>query len=119
MNHEQWIKEVSNKQCRKITQHYLDIIKPRYARNQYPIPKWIIFTEQLLQWNWQIFLYRAKSTYSKYLYISKGKQTIKVRFSNHKPNKFNQVNNDSDYYVGISHSESLTTEALLEKLSLY
>lgn len=95
---------------------YLEQIKPRYTDNNYNVPKWIIFSEALLQRGWKVSVYYAKTTVSKYIYIEKGDIKKKVRFSNHKPNSRMESRQDADYYVGVSNNQVLRTEELLTKL---
>ena len=89
---------------------------PAYLRKGFPIPKWITFSKILIQDGWTVKLFRSKSTYSKYLYVSKNGFKYKVRFSNHKANRFQESKKDSDFYVGVGNSGVLTTEELLKKL---
>jgi hypothetical protein len=100
-----------------ISQSYLDQIKPGYTNKGYSIPKWITFCEVMLQNNWKVILHEAKSTHSKYIYASKNDKKVKVRFSDHLPNKNAQDINDSDYYVGVSHYGCIRTEELIDKLN--
>lgn len=95
---------------------YLESLKPNYVKQGYPVPKWISFSEALINEGWTVRAHYAKTTFSKYLFISKGKISKKIRFSNHKPNRNKENINDCDYYVGISHNQILTTEKLLDKL---
>ena len=101
-----------------LTHEYLDSLKPHYLENGYDVPKWIIFSETLLDWGCSVSLLRAKTTYSKYLFVKKGKEEIKVRFSNHKASFKQEANGDSDYYVGVGNFGIVTTEHLLKKLEL-
>lgn len=101
-----------------LTLEYLDSLKPHYLENGYPIPKWIEFSETLIKWGCEVELLEAKTTYSKYLYVKKGRENIKVRFSNHKPSYKREANGDSDYYVGVGNFGIVTTEHLLKKLEL-
>lgn len=103
----------------QLTLSYLQQIKPSYISKGFPVPKWIQFAETLLQNGWKVDLQRSKSTVSKYLYISYGGKTFKVRFSNHKANKNQERKQDSDFYVGVGNKGVITTEQLLEKLLTY
>ena len=101
---------------KKLTVKYLEALKPSYAKSGYTTPKWITFSEALLQAGWKVELKRSKTTFSKYIYINKGDRSFKIRFSNHKPNKGQQETNDCDFYVGISNGQVITTEMVLKKV---
>jgi len=102
-----------NQEKEILTLDYLESLKPNYEKNGYPVPKWIIFSETLINWGFVVELYRAKTTYSKYLYVEKGEDKFKVRFSNHPPAYKQEVNGDCDYYVGVGNLGIVTTEQLL------
>jgi hypothetical protein len=99
-----------------LTLEYLERLKPSYIAKNYPVPKWIQFSEELISDNWHVRLHRSKSTVSKYLYISKNNKNFKIRFSNHKPNKMKENNEDCDFYVGIGNRGVITTSEVLEIL---
>jgi len=101
---------------KKLTLKYLEILKPVYIEKNYPVPKWIFFSQALIEAGWRVELIRSKSTFSKYIYIHKGDKNFKIRFSNHKPNKGQQETNDCDFYVGISNGQVITTEMVLKKI---
>lgn len=48
--------------------------------------KWVMFCEQLLLLGYNLTLYEAKKSVSKYIYVKKNGKEFKVRFSNHLPN---------------------------------
>lgn len=104
----------------ELTLEKIDKLKPSYINNNYSIPKWIVFSECMLKKGFKVYLVRSKSTVSKYIYVynhntkSKG---YKIRFSNHKPNKYKENNNDCDFYTGISNNNTLTTEKLIPKIT--
>jgi len=100
----------------KVTKHYLATLKPSYTKKGYPVPKWITFSETLLNSGWKVQLKRSKSSYSKYIYIQKEDKSYKIRFSNHRPNKDAQEMSDSDFYVGVSNGQVITTEMVLKKI---
>ena len=102
-----------------LTKEYLESLKPAYKRNDWPVPKWIMFCEQMIDLGFIVHLYRSKTTVSKYIYLKeKGKkEKIKIRFSNHKANYHQEVEKeDCDYYVGIGHKGVVRTEELIEIL---
>jgi hypothetical protein len=96
-----------------LTIEYLVGLEPSYIKQGYPVPKWIQFSKTLLNDGWTIRLHRAKTTFSKYLYINKGELSLKIRFSNHKANRGAEDRNDSDYYVGVGNKGVITTEQLI------
>ena len=71
--------------------------------------KWVLFCEKLISLGFTVSLYEARKTFSKYVTISDGKKSFKVRFSNHKPIKFRETNGDCDFFVGVTHTGVRTT----------
>lgn len=80
---------------------------------KYPVPKYLTFIRDLLQDGWQVKLYKA-GKFSKYVFVMKNEQVFKIRFSNHKPIYEKEIENDCDYYVGISHTQAHKTEEILK-----
>jgi hypothetical protein len=70
---------------------------------KYPISKWVLFCNFLLENKFKVKLHKARSTVSKYILVQKGKKEYKVRFSNHKPSYGMELTKDSDFYVGVSN----------------
>lgn len=85
----------------------------RRARNTqkagYKTPKWIEFCIDCMDLGLTVRVYEAQSTRSKYVYLTDGDRTFKVRFSNHPPNETKQITADSDFYVGVSNKLVTTT----------
>lgn len=100
-----------------ISKEYLDSLKPAYKKGGWPVPKWIVFCEKMIDAGWKVSLYRAKTTVSKYIYIHKEKNVLKIRFSNHRANVFKELNGDCDFYVGIGNNGVITTEQLIDLLN--
>jgi hypothetical protein len=100
----------------ELTIQYLNDLKPGYIKSGYEVPKWIQFSENMIRLGCVVELIRSKSTVSKYLYISRGNKNFKVRFSNHKPNKYMEREEDCDYYVGVRNKGCMTTEQVIEDL---
>lgn len=92
--------------------------KVRKMIENYPKPfapaKYLLFMEQMIKAGWRVKLYKAGV--SKYIFIEKGTDLFKIRFSNHKPLYGREIENDCDFYVGVSHTQVSTTEQILEKL---
>lgn len=83
----------------------------------YPIPKYIQFCTTLLDLKYTVTLYEAKSTVSKYVTVLKqGYAPYKVRFSNHKPNFFKEVECDCDFFVGVSNLRTTNTAMALNAI---
>ncbi len=85
----------------------------RYPAN-YPTPRYMAFIKTLIETGWEIKLYEARV--SKYVFCTKAGQVYKIRFSNHKPLLRKELEEDCDYYVGISHNQVSTTTEILSKL---
>lgn len=85
----------------------------------YPKPfkpaKYLIFIKTMLENGWKVKLYVANKV-SKYVFIIKGDDVFKIRFSNHLPIESKEKENDCDYYVGISHCQTSTTEEIINKI---
>lgn len=83
--------------------------------------KWVEFCEVMLDNGLKCSLYEARQTVSKYITVkdTAGK-TFKVRFSNHKPIKEREVSNDCDFFVGMTHLKTTTTQqAISATLSFF
>lgn len=76
---------------------------------KYPPPKYLLFCKFLFEKQFRVYLHEAKTTNSKYVTIARGRQEVKIRFSDHRPNKHVQERADSDFYVGISNGITNTT----------
>jgi hypothetical protein len=81
---------------------------------QYATPKYLLFIKAILEAGWSVKVYVVRV--SKYVFIYKEEQIFKIRFSNHKPLYEKEMEDDCDYYVGVSHTQVSTTEELLKKL---
>ena len=85
-----------------------DMLRKRRARLMgmgYPPSQWILFCEEMLKIGYKVSVKETLSTHSKYIKVhGPGDTTYLVRFSNHKPNRFREINNHCDYFVGITHT---------------
>ena len=85
----------------------------------YPKPyapaKYLIFIKTMIENGWMVKLYVANKV-SKYVFISKGDEVYKIRFSNHKPLLNKEAEDDCDFYVGISNMQVSTTEQIIKKI---
>ena len=84
-----------------------------YARTQYVAPKSLRFILRMLREKCEVRLYIPRSNkISKYVFVSKDDRIFKIRFSNHKPIVQKELDNDCDFYAGISNLKTMTTEAI-------
>jgi hypothetical protein len=81
--------------------------------------KWIVFCEILLAAGFKLSIYEARQTVSKYITVSDGNQSFKVRFSNHRPIKHRELAGDCDFFVGWTHTGVRTTEQALEAVAAF
>lgn len=100
--------------ARKCKLSDINILIDTYPK-RYPTPKYLLFIKQMLESGWEVKLY--KSGVSKYVFTIKGNDIFKIRFSNHKPIYGRQLENDCDFYVGISHAQVYTTEQIIAKIN--
>lgn len=85
-----------------------------YERRGYGRAKWIDFILTLRAQGLRVGVYEAATTFSKYVYVVfPDGGVFKVRFSNHRPAKSKQVEDDSDFYVGVSNGLVTRTEDAL------
>lgn len=81
---------------------------------RYKPPKYFEFIKTMILNGWTVKLYTAGV--SKYIFVIKGMHIYKIRFSNHKPIREKELENDCDFYVGITHLQASTTEQVIEKI---
>lgn len=79
---------------------------------QYSTPKYLLFIRDMIESGWEVKLHEVRV--SKYVFISKGAVTFKIRFSNHKPILSKELEEDCDFYVGVSHKQVSTTQQIME-----
>jgi hypothetical protein len=66
----------------------------------WPKAKWMEFCEAMLALGFELTLYEAKSTVSKYITVWDRTRSFKVRYSNHKPAWHREREMDCDFFVG-------------------
>lgn len=93
----------------KTIDEMIETYDPRYKP-----PKYFEFIKTMLLEGWNVKLYTAGV--SKYVFVSKGDHIYKIRFSNHKPIYTKELQNDCDFYVGITHQQASKTEQVIEKI---
>ena len=98
----------------KVTKEFLN----SRIHKVYGKAKWLQFCEELLD-EYELYLYEARHTFSKYITIKKNDKSYKVRFSNHKPNWRREFNKDCDFFVGVSNYNITTTEDALKAVNKY
>jgi hypothetical protein len=99
-----------------VTREFLTKRADRQTNAGYTPAKWIGFCQTLLDLGLEVGLYEAQTTVSKYIYVSRPgrSRVLKIRFSDHRPNYQKEVNNNCDFFVGVSHQRVTTTnDALL------
>lgn len=80
----------------------------------YPKAKWIEFSEILLKEDYELYIYEARKTFSKYITVMKDDKKFKVRFSNHKPIAHRELSNDCDFFVGVTNLKVTNTNMALK-----
>lgn len=81
---------------------------------EYPTPKYLLFIKRFLEEGWEVKVYVAKV--SKYVFVIREGEIYKIRFSNHKPLYHKQMENDCDFYVGVSHKQCHTIDEIIKKI---
>jgi len=100
-----------------VTQEMLDA-RTKWATDRgYTKARWVAFCEALLNAGFHLSLYEARHTVSKYITITDGDASYKVRFSNHRPNKGRELEGDCDFFVGVTHTGARTTEDALKAVA--
>lgn len=86
----------------------------------YEKQKWVYFCEVMLDNGFELYLYEAKETVSKYITVCNGEKEFKVRFSNHPPIRSREIKGDCDFFVGRTNFKTTnTTEAIMETLRYF
>lgn len=86
----------------------------RNYNKKFPTPKYLLFIKHMLENGWSVKVY--VSGVSKYVFVVNGEEIHKIRFSNHKPIYAREVQEDCDFYVGISHKQVSTTAQIIKKI---
>ncbi|NCD40588.1 MAG: hypothetical protein EOL88_00700 [Bacteroidia bacterium] len=85
----------------------------KLSQGKYGAPKYLRFILRMLREGWEVKLYIPRSNkISKYVFVKKGEKLYKIRFSNHKPLVQRELDNDCDFYAGISNLRCMTTEKI-------
>ena len=116
-------KKIVGKKHRKvhnmvITADFLQSRTKFLAQNNWPKSKWIYFCEEMMRLGFQVELYEARQTKSKYCTVKRAVNSIdatagcereagksfKVRFSDHVPIYHREMAGDCDFFVGKTHT---------------
>jgi hypothetical protein len=81
--------------------------------------KWVEFCETLMTRGFELELYEARRTVSKYILVKRESKTFRVRFSNHKPISERELAGDCDFFVGITHTGTRTTADALKAVDTF
>lgn len=95
---------------RTVSRDFLKARVDRAAASGYGKAQWIIFCETMLDAGYNVYLYEARQTFSKYVSVHKDGKRFKVRFSNHKPIKRREMKGDCDFFVGVTNLNVTTTK---------
>lgn len=99
-----------------ISQKFLNYKTPK--KDGFTKPKWIEFCEAFINYpGVTLKLYEARKTFSKYITVHYQGFEYKVRFSNHKPIKSRELNQDCDFFVGVNHTKVTTTEMAIKAVN--
>ena len=103
---------------RPLSNDYLNYREGLAKMKGFPKPKWITFCEVMLRRGFAVSLHEAKTTVSKYIYVSKYGEQFKVRFSNHGPNW--KRASDCNFVVGKNDRGGTTTgQAIAATLAFF
>jgi len=112
-------KEYQRHGGKKVDDLFCKLVREKYAEMEYDVPKFLLFIEKSLEEGYDVWLYDSQSTASKYVTVKSRNKTYKVRFSNHKPNKFREQRGDCDFFVGRNNYSISTTKDAWESMQKY
>lgn len=92
-----------------VTRSYLCERAARLEKGGYQVSRWIEFCFVMLRCGYEVSLYEARKTFSKYITVKNGDWWYKVRFSNHRPIRAREAQGDCDFFVGITNFQTTTT----------
>ena len=76
--------------------------------------KWIYFCCTMMGHGFEVWLYEARRTYSKYITVVEKDKTFRVRFSDHAPIARREREGDCDFFVGRTNFVITTTEDAID-----
>ncbi len=96
----------------------LELLASRCYTN-YPKAKWIVFCEAMLGIGFDLTLYEARETVSKYITVWKDGRSFKVRYSNHMPNLERLNRGDCDFFVGKTQRFTTNSRQAIEAVKRF
>ena len=104
----------------QVTIEFLHDRATRATAGGYETPRWIQFCRILLNEGFELTMYEAQRTVSKYISVYKpNSKPFKVRFSNHKPIPHRELAGDCDFFVGRTNLRVSTTAMALAAVRKY
>lgn len=94
-----------------------DFLQGRYApavKAGYAKPQWARFCEEMMSRGFSVTLYEARETKSKYVTVTQGNRSFKVRFSDHPPSRFKERNKFCDFFVGWNNFSVASTDDAID-----
>ncbi len=92
-----------------VTKEFLDNRARKSMKKGFSKQRWITFCEIMLRRGYQVDMYEARKTVSKYITVKKEGKSFKVRFSNHPPIYERENRGDCDFFVGRTNFRVNTT----------
>lgn len=85
-----------------ITDEYIKDKNKLVSKGRYPKPKFLTFCEIMHKMDYKVELVEAQTTVSKYVKVSQGDKSFKVRFSNHSAHERHKSSAGTacNFYVG-------------------
>ena len=80
-----------------------ELLQARIGSGIMGISKWIRFCQFFMERGFEVRLYEATNSVSKYVTLTRKGSSFKVRFSNHMPIERREANRDCDFFVGVTH----------------
>lgn len=112
MKHKKRKKRIFKATDLRLDQKFLEKAYNRIKGGGYSKQKWVEFSELFLEKGFDVFLYEARQTCSKYITLRHPQLSgvsFKVRFSNHPPIKAREDRGDCDFFVGRANNSISTT----------
>lgn len=94
---------------------YLESRAQAVIAKGYQKQKWVEFCEAMMDLGYELTLYEARRTVSKYITVHNKpkRKTFTVRFSNHRPIRYREEAGDCDFFAGVTnHTVTTTAQAI-------
>ena len=85
----------------------------------YNKPKWVLFTEELLDNQFTVIMCLSSTTDSVYLTVMKNNKMLKIRYSNHAPNMQAYLDGKFDFCIGPTDKGMLNERMVLNAIKLF